>query len=62
MHVKKRGIIQSNIDRIFVDKIASLHQMPKSEKGDNSAKYLHNFVKVRSSTLWTQSVSQISQS
>ena len=29
----------------FVDKIASLNKMPKSEKGDNSAKYLQNFAK-----------------
>ena len=29
----------------FVDKIALVHKMPKLEKGDNSAKYLQNFVK-----------------
>ena len=29
----------------FVDKVALLYKMLKSEKGDNSAKYLQNFVK-----------------
>ena len=29
----------------FVDKIALLYKIPKSEKGDNSAKYFQNFVK-----------------
>ena len=29
----------------FVDKIAWLYKMPKSEKRDNSAKYLQNFAK-----------------
>ena len=70
----KRGIIQSNFDRIlwkvnrviyvmysncmldimilaqvvlqlFVHKVALLHKMPKSEKEDNSVKYLQNFAK-----------------
>ena len=27
----------------FVHKVALLHKMTKSEKGDNSAKYLENF-------------------
>ena len=30
----------------FVDKVALLYKMPKSEKGDNSAKYLQNFTKI----------------
>ena len=31
--------------RHFTDKIALLYQMPKSEKGYNSAKHLQDFVK-----------------
>ena len=31
--------------RYFVDKTALLYKMPKSEKGDNSVKYLYNFAK-----------------
>ena len=30
---------------VFVDKVALLYKMPKSEKGDDSAKYLQNFIK-----------------
>ena len=41
----------------FVDKVALLNKMPKSEKGDHLAKYLRNFTNLtRSSTLWIQSV------
>ena len=29
----------------FVDKVGLLYKIPKSEKGDNSAKYLQNFAK-----------------
>ena len=29
----------------FVHKVALLHKMPMSEKGDNSVKYLQNFAK-----------------
>ena len=35
----------SQLQLYFVDKIALLYNMPKSEKGDNSAKYLQNFAK-----------------
>ena len=31
--------------RYFVDKVALLYKMPKSEKGYNSTKYLWNFTK-----------------
>ena len=31
--------------RYFVDKVTLLYKMPKSEKGDNSAKYLQKFAK-----------------
>ena len=31
--------------KLFVDKIALRYKMPKSEKVDNLAKYLQNFVK-----------------
>ena len=31
--------------RYFVHKVALLHKMPKSEKGDNSVKYIQNFAK-----------------
>ena len=87
----KRGIIQSNFDRILcevnqVTYIMCPNCMPdimilaqgvlqifcsqgcfskqneKSEKGDNSVTYLQNFAKklIKSSTPWTQSVSNIS--
>ena len=29
----------------FFQKVALLHKMPKSEKGDNTVKYLQNFAK-----------------
>ena len=38
-------ILAQAVLRYFVDKIALLYKMPKSEKGDNSVKYLQNFAK-----------------
>ena len=35
----------SNGSLDFVDKVALLNKMSESEKGNNSAKYLQNFVK-----------------
>ena len=44
-HVPKQYAWSDDLSRYFVDKIASLHKMPKSENGDNSAKSLQNFAK-----------------
>ena len=33
-------LAQAVLQIFFVDKTAFLHEMPKSEKGDNSVKYL----------------------
>ena len=51
-------ILAQAVSRYFVDKIALLHKMPKSEKGHNSVKYINrNLHKLtRSSTHWIQSV------
>ena len=39
-------IMIKGFSRYFVHKVALLYKMPKSEKGDNLAKYLHNVAKV----------------
>ena len=38
-------ILAQTFSRYFVHKVVLLYKMAKSEKGDNSAKYLQNFAK-----------------
>ena len=38
-------ILDQAVLQIFVHHVALLHKKTKSEKGDNSAKYLENFAK-----------------
>ena len=38
-------ILAQAVLRYFVDKVALLYKIPKSEKGDNSVKYLRHFPK-----------------
>ena len=38
-------ILAQAVPPTFFYKVALQHNMPKSEKGDNSAKYLQNFAK-----------------
>ena len=42
MYPNSKAYIQ-RFSRYFVHKVALLHKMPKSKKGDNSVKYLQSF-------------------
>ena len=44
-HVPDTMILALQFSRYFVHKITLLYKMLKSEKGDNSVKYLQNFAK-----------------